>query len=68
MYTVLKNQKFEFILLIYFLQQFKAVFQNPHSFIPVRLYMTYEKSDNLPLTADKILVRSTDKGSVLQSN
>ena len=52
---------------IHFLQQFRAVFQIPVSFILVRLYMT-ERCDNFSLMADKIRVRSTDKEFVLQSN
>ena len=34
---------------------------------PVRLYMTDCRFDNLPLMAEKIQVRSTDKGFVLHS-
>ena len=34
----------------------------------VRLYMTDDRFDNFPLMADKIRVRSADKGFVVQSN
>ena len=34
---------------------------------PVRLYMTEDRFDNFPLMADKIQVKSTDKGFVVQS-
>ena len=50
------------------LQQFRAVFQIHISLIPMRLYMTDDRFDNFPLMADKIRVRSTDKGFVVQSN
>ena len=47
---------------IHFLQQFRAVFPNPHFMIPMQLYITDDKYANFPLMADKIRVRSTDKG------
>ena len=38
------------------------------SLIPVRLYMIDDRFDNFPLMTDRIRVRSTDKGFVVQSN
>ena len=72
-YTVSKNQTFESMLSLdsgsyHFRQQFRAVFQNHISLIPVRLYMTDDRFDNFPLMADKIRIRNTDKGFLVQSN
>ena len=52
---------------IHFLQQFRAVFQNSHFIVPVALYMTDDKFDNFPFIADKIRVKSRDKGFVVHS-
>ena len=55
---------------IHFLQQFRAVSKIHILLIHVRLlYMTDDRFDNFSLmAADKIRVRSTDKGFVVQSN
>ena len=53
---------------IHFLQQFRAVFQNPHFIDTCATVYTDDRFDNFPLMADKVQVRSTDKGFVVQSN
>ena len=73
MYTVLKNQTFELMLsldsgsyLFIFCSNSEQFFQNPH-FIDTSATV-YDRFENFPLMADKIQVRSTDKGFVVQSN
>ena len=54
---------------VHFLQQFRTVFKIHISLILVRLDMTDDdRFASSPLMADKIRVRSTDKGFVVQSN
>ena len=53
---------------IHFLQQFRAVFQNPYFIDTCATVYDYVRFDNFPLMADKIRVRSKDKGFVVQSN
>ena len=53
---------------IHFCSNSELLFKIHISLIPVRLYMTDDRFDNFPLMADKIWVRSTDKGFVVQSD
>ena len=73
MYTVLKNQTFQLMLSLdnrsypFFCSNSELFFQNPYFFDTCATVYDNDRFD-FPLMADKIRVRSADKGFVVQSS
>ena len=67
-YTVLKNLTIKLMLSLDSRKYSFSATSQSLSLTHVRLYLTDDKFDNFPLMADKIWVRSTYKGFVVQLN